>query len=1130
MDKVLYVPVILDVLLVGDEDRGYADVGYDYSVLDEDTLFGDMVSNRGFGEVRQMSGAHLQWTMPDALLHGKKREDGSLEFPVLPNRFLIQRLKVDGDELSWKGWLLRSDFVTNDSYQTMEGMRKTVIPALKYDPAKRSYEPAGDDGKMYAFVGSVRPFGEEETEKEKWKLPMTAVGLGDPLTTAYYPLAKTVIGFYDSMADGDGTYTYLVCGYYEDKEQAPLSGDAVEVMKKFGWKPDTDDEVEQCLFYGISRSVVWKGKTRAYADIPTEEVRIDIGNTSMETMASLLGSRFPEDEGVERMLHALPYGLLALGENDSQSDSLIRMEEHLHATQFNQLNGGTKWVVRVKHEKEDSFGEWKLDEELYQAVVALNEINDKKYECQEDLQSASQELYSFWYQYVQFKLAAPGDEKLPDRKRQVQELTEQILTQREQYLQFDQEITERAEKLKEPLEMKKMYLEEIPGQYYYEPVPPVLMLSGDGVKRSFRQGHQKDDGEELRVRTNPASGLTISEGETELLLSASDVMSALSVPDTLPAPAARILGECLLCGEEMIPFLVRVISQMSGKTLSGDLVREAQRKISRSALGDRAWKQPWNPLLLLWNVSVLQAVGTEGKDSTFHAFSLSDLDWEKKNEFTGKEQNFQGLSLLTPNGVTQMSRGCRQIMKKKKKNFGKLEERLKQMENASVLSQQMSGFYEAFSALSDMPVLPVISPDEETKELAGTVSECLEGYPHMPVLGGEGSPFLPVRGGILRMNRLRLIDSFGQYKEIGIFSHNVHVSETMKGDRGTDVLLRPRFLQPVRVEFDWLSAEHEQCPCLDGNSTPVAGFLVPDFLDRCLFVYDNEGHLLGAAQDSEERICWMGGMGICQTAENISNPYLKNFVTGLLERKPENMKLLLEYLRNCLTRSVTGEQMEMLSMCFGRTLALCRAKVSLKGKGRLLRQLFDDTCTTRDYEKEKVFIRLGDERKLRNGLLGYAKENGSPCRVLHVLEKVEQTGDDYLDSCHDLSLSLEDGERNLLFLMLPEGEVSVRAGFVPAMSKSLQKEMYEDRQAAIEHIFRLAPFLAGGGKILLPQEQILGEEWVFSFLRGEEEKHQNISKRGIDFREEEKSLMEGILKQKGKDEEKKNAGIRICSK
>lgn len=1117
MSKTLYVPVILDVLLVGEGDRGYANVDYDYSVLDKDTLFGDMISNRGFGETRQLAGAHLQWTMPDALLHGVKKEDGSLEFPTLPNRFIIQRLKVDEDEISWKAWLLRSDFVTNDSCDTPEGMRKTVIPALKYNPETGSYEAAGDDGKMYAFAGSVRPFGEEETENEKWKLPMTAIGWGDPLTTAYYPLSKTVFGFYDSMAEGEGIYTYIVSGYYEDERQDPLFEHAREKMEEFGWQPDSEDEVGNCLFYGISRKVQWKGKRGVYADIPEDEIRIDIGNTSMETMASLLGSQFLQEAEMERMIHALPYGLLALVENDSQSDALIRMEEELHATQFNQLNGGTKWVLRVQQEKEKSLGKWKLSDELYQEAAILNDLNDRKNECKEDWESASQELYSFWYQYVQFKLAAPEYEELPDMKQQVQKLTQQILQQREKEALFEEKIKEQVEKLKQPLEEKKLYLEEVPRGYYYEPVPPVLMLSGAGVGRSFRQGHQTDEDDMLSVKTHVVSELTILSGEKEVVVQASDLFRTLALPDTLPAPAAGILGECLLCGEEMVPFLVQFVSDNLGEEISGEMIRAAQEKIPRSALGEREWKQPWNPLLLLWDVSVRQAVGSAGKESTFHAFRLSDMDWEKDREFTGEEWEFQGLSLLTPHGVTQMSRGCQQVMKKRERNFGKLEERLKEMEKASVLSQQMSGFYEAFSALSDMPMLPIISPDDETKELAKTVEECLSGYYHMPVLGGEDSPFLPVRGGILKMNRLRLIDSFGQYKEVGIFSHNVHISETLKSDKETEVLLRPRFLQPVRVELDWLSAEHENSPCLDGNSTPVTGFLVPDFLDRCLFVYDNQGHLLGAVQEDEKKICWIQGMGSCQTAEEVANPYLKSFVNGLLGREPENMKHLLEYLRESFGTSAVDEHVEIMSQCFGCTLALCRAKVSLSGQGRWRKQLVDDTCTTRGYEKEKVLIRLGDERKLRNGMLGYAEETGSPCDVLHVLESVGENEDGYLDSCHDLSLSLEEGQKNVLFLMIPGGEISVRAGFVPTMTKSLQKEMYEDRQAAILRIFRLAPFLTEGEKIHLPQSQILGEEWEFSYREGGEEKQQEITKRGIDFREEERWIMEGVLKQKGKD-------------
>lgn len=1124
MANTLYVPVILDVLLVGNEDKGRANVDYDYSLLDEETLFGNMISNRGFGETKQIPGAHLQWTMPDALLHGVKKEDGSLEFPTLPNRFLIQRLHIDGEEVSWKAWIIRSDFVTNDSYKTKQGMRKTAIPALSYSSGTGSYVPAGDDGKMYAFVGSVRPFGEEETETEKWKLPMDAAGLGDPLTTAYYPLSKTVFGFYDNLEEGAGEYTYIVSGYYDDTAQDPLWEDAAGKMKEFGWKTDSQESVDHCLFYGISQKVVWEGKTKAYAQIPDDEVRIDIGNTSMETMASLLGDGLSgkeggedrEGNGIKRMLHALSYGLLA---EEESSDALIQMEEQLHATQFSRADGGTRWILCMQQkdraEDEEGAAQWKLSEELYREVVELNELNDQKEACKEDLESARQELYSFWYQYVLYETEVPGYEKLREMKTQVQKAAEQIQTREQQYASLTDKISEQVGKLNVSLEEKKLYLKEVPRGFYYEPVPPVLMLSGDGVGRSFRQGEQSDEDGSLLVRTGMLSELVIPAGETDVRVKASEVLSVLSLPEDFPASSADVLGECLLCGEEMVPFLKAFVSKQPGTEVTEEEIRSAQREAAWPLPWDCKWKQPWNPLLLLWDVSVVQAADREKADNTFDAFYLSDLDWETEREFAGEELEFQGLSLLTPHGVTQMSRSCLWAMDKWDRDFGNLKERLKDMEKASVLSQQMSGFYDAFSALSDMPVLPIVSPDEDSNELAKTVAAHLKGRYHIPVLGGEKSPFLPVRGGVLKLNRLRLIDSFGQYKEVGIFEHNVHISESMKSKKEEEVLLRPRFLQPVRVEVGWLSAEHEgDSPCVDGNSTPVTGFLVPNFLDRCLYVYDNQGSLLGSLQEGDKAICWMRQEGSCESVENIPNRYLKNFIAGLQGRDSSVMKSLLNYLQKCLKESAADEQAEITSQCFGRVLALCRAKVSLSGKGRTLKQFTDDTFTTRGYEKEKVPVRLGDERKIKNGMFGYAQENGKPCDVFHILEGSGDEEGNYLDSCHDVELSLEEREQRVLFLMLPDGEIPVRAGFLPAMTQSMQKEMYEDRQESMDYIFRLLPFLSEADRIDLPRSQILQQEWQFFYQEGKESRQKETVKRGNDFREEEISLWEGTMKPK----------------
>ena len=176
--------------------------------------------------------------------------------------------------------------------------------------------------------------------------------------------------------------------------------------------------------------------------------------------------------------------------------------------------------------------------------------------------------------------------------------------------------------------------------------------------------------------------------------------------------------------------------------------------------------------------------------------------------------------------------------------------------------------------------------------------------------------------------------------------------------------------------------------------------------------------------------------------------------------------------------------------------------------------MIDYTCTTREYEKENVLVRLGDERRISNGLLGYAEETGQPCEILHVMESVGEQKQGYLDSCHDLPLSLAQGERSLLLLMLPEGEISLRAGFVPAMKVSLQKEMYESRREKIQRILKLKPHLSAEGKITLPQAQMMGEDWQFCYRDGKEERQKQTESRGLDFREEEKWLVDGFLMQK----------------
>ena len=107
----LYVPVELNVLLLGksETERPLRDVFPKYDRLGENGLFGDDITNDNPVFRWGKPGAHLHWLMPDALLRGCQREDGEMEFPELPNRWIVIRLSSEGDHIRRKAWIIQSD-------------------------------------------------------------------------------------------------------------------------------------------------------------------------------------------------------------------------------------------------------------------------------------------------------------------------------------------------------------------------------------------------------------------------------------------------------------------------------------------------------------------------------------------------------------------------------------------------------------------------------------------------------------------------------------------------------------------------------------------------------------------------------------------------------------------------------------------------------------------------------------------------------------------------------------------------------------------------------------------------------------------------------------------------------------
>src|SRR5579863_1121226 len=58
-------------------------------------------------------GIHLHWALPAALTHGIQSRTGEIEFPPVPNRWVVLRVPVE-KHLTPRAWVLQSDYLGRD--------------------------------------------------------------------------------------------------------------------------------------------------------------------------------------------------------------------------------------------------------------------------------------------------------------------------------------------------------------------------------------------------------------------------------------------------------------------------------------------------------------------------------------------------------------------------------------------------------------------------------------------------------------------------------------------------------------------------------------------------------------------------------------------------------------------------------------------------------------------------------------------------------------------------------------------------------------------------------------------------------------------------------------------------------
>jgi len=930
---------------------------------------------------------------------------------------------------------------------------------------------------------------------------------------------------------------------------------------RFKWtftQPDDMEFPERIVCY--ARLTVGQAMLRA----PFGPTTLAIGNTGTEALSACMAQKTTSNAPkriVEDQLEALH---LAPTLEHRQLDIPAKFVEGRHEKGFNAVSGGTLWTVQP-----ESSANAPAEARGMSTSVALpktvGRLLNKVNKHQSDYDRASQiieslrvQLFSDWYKYMLCSYPPPGTrEAYPDidtvldyinRSRlaldkQIADTGTLALTETETGVvarvtsgsdaspasALAKAINDLQTLLDSQQGKPRYLLKQTSGPRYWQPTEPSILIDGAIADPSDRHGQ---DGRR-------------SDGLLEGQIFSSQVLS-----------------------NELTQLTTRLIREAIAKLPNSDKIFAFTK-----------WNgQPWNPLLLEWEVEVFPieyksnidpATGRYQEDFITANYQLveNDVDLslrQGRGAWTLAANVYRGRSILTPHAGEQLGRQAQSYIQKQvlpqyykqakvlKSKQG--SEDLESVINAAwewyeskkspllqgnsrgddptitafhawratrdpeSLSQSLGGFNDALLMHKQTLQLHVADPlgfaDYESfaKGVEKTVSDSIYNAPE-PV-----NDFNPIRSGMMKIHNLRIIDTFGQIKDLDV--KTIFPAETL--DDGTEdplINLPPRLTQPARVNFRWLSAEEDEQEMNDHPATtPICGWVLSNNLDHSLMVYDNAGKALGSLIKKDDSVAWApapGGRGTPRI-DDIPNRHLKKMVKHIKEWGAAFLGDFIVAIDSAV-ENIEPENFarhQDLALLVGRPLALVRASVNLELKGlpathqgwnEFRQNMQFDTRDDNGFTGVCFPIRIGEYRQFNDGTVGYWKEkdDGYEDEVFFA----PQSDKDVTVKCAHLKTHRTDPEAMVFYqtvqsppqmlslLIDPRGVVHATTGIVPVKAISIPPDQYAEALQAIEITFLSTPILTDVGKIHLPLPEEAGYQW--SWLQQSFDKWSEVSTRGL---------------------------------
>lgn len=1038
----MLVPIKIDCLIVnGDENnRKHASLTPRYDAISEGIVLGDMIAGDQIFETTRglEKGVHIHWHLPDGLIRGiKEAGESTVLYPAVPDIWLVTRFWENSNKLDLKAWIVES----NNIY-------------YKEWPDKECFVsiPVQESGNLlwFRYLGRKYDFKDWKEQQKCYLNKLTAMGPGDPFFSKYYPNCRNVFGMHDDLRDLGSEkahkLAYSVIGWYSNSKHGPFHNCNLESwnkkIKDLKWELK-DEETKiygfptDVIFAGATFNILWRGEDANYdSGGSSGEISIAVGNNSAEALSALIQSKFMgASEDISRLLDALQHGHLS--KLDTSPDGMAEIEIGNYQRTFTPVSGGVQWIATpAESAKEETNPPHPLTGKI---LAGLNTSQNYLEQIKRKRDLYQWELYSSWYKYI-MERDGPfhSRQEIAKISHIVEEMEEDIecLNIKINFLSLYIDL---LRKMFASLSGKKYKLDNIVGPQFYQANDPALMISGLEASREncseFLTCHVWIDGE-------------CQDNE----------MNCLGLPEKCAMILAKVM-DCVKRNETDQPCI-------------------------------NSWSAPKTQMFLLWEAELF---APELRNWVLEEIGFG---WPPEDppdpEGVHNLHEYQGMTVLSPHAYQNMLDKSTSLAKK--------------IEDLNPLSQSLGGFNENLIMRKQSLQFPVFDRPKRyggDPDLASKVKDLVGEMNHLsPLIDYD---FNPIREGFLRFSRIWVVDSFGQIQELDVSPERIIIAESMRTEKMDGwITVAPRIVQPSRLNFRWISASHDEPTdtSLTSETSPILGWVIPNHLDDSLMIYDSSGSALGVLHGKEGKVIFEPPQGVgCDEPLENGSP-LKNFVEGIRKKGPSAFESLLGHIDETVQgiEALGSRHDQNLSVLVGRPLALVRASLKLELYGP---PVFDQSWEslgkfdTKDFEKVKFPVRLGDVNLLKDGLVGYFIEDGEQTydkfhSAYGFDENTQKDGSDYVISDHNdhhdnlIKLTCDPQAKPVLLTLLidPRGGIHITSGILPTKFIELPHHHISEALSKMEVSFRIAPLIASltaDDAIDMPLPSVSKGGWSFSY-------------------------------------------------